>query len=73
MLTRTLLLLTFTAIQGILARPYKQAPEQDLRLLFEGNKQFKANIESSNPGLLKKLADEGQGALRVYAFLVRTG
>lgn len=37
----------------------RETPELDI--LFEGNAQFRSNIEGSDPGLLKKLADDGQG------------
>ncbi|KAF9467906.1 carbonic anhydrase [Collybia nuda] len=36
----------------------RETPELDI--LFEGNRQFRSSIEGSDPGLLKKLSDDGQ-------------
>jgi hypothetical protein len=35
-------------------------PPHDLELLSTGNKAFRDNIAATDPGLLQKLADEGQ-------------
>lgn len=65
--------LVLLASQNLLAHPLHDHQEtgnvakrpevsgNEFDILFDGNKQFVANIEKSDPGLLKKLTDEGQG------------
>lgn len=36
----------------------------EFEVLIEGNKQFRAEVEAQDPGLLKKLTDDGQGTYR---------
>lgn len=41
--------------------PAKRAEAPELNVLFEGNKKYRETVEAENPGLLKKLSDDGQG------------
>jgi len=72
MITGTILLFTLAALNGVLSLPFhdhhhharapsaKHASGSELQLLFEGNKQFKANMNRTEPGSMKTLAKDGQ-------------
>ena len=61
------LVFVLAAVSYVLANPPQREikvvardTSEDLDLLSTGNKAFRNNIAATDPGLLQKLADEGQ-------------